>query len=89
MARHLVWTKHSPDAYAEAEELYQSAIALDTGYALPHAALAELFHIRASMRGQSAREAAAMIPPGSRTGACARPVAARSAYVARHPLVDL
>ncbi len=65
MARHLVWTKHSPDAYAEAQEFYQSAIALDPGYALPHAALAELFHIRASLRGHGAREAAAMIRPAA------------------------
>ena len=65
MARHLVWTKHSPAAYVEAEELYRSAIALDPGYALPHTGLAELFHIRASLRGHSAREAAAMIRPAA------------------------
>ena len=65
MARHLVWTKHSSVAYEDAEELYRSAIALDPGYALPHTALAELFHIRASMRGHSAREAAALIRPAA------------------------
>jgi eukaryotic-like serine/threonine-protein kinase len=65
MARHLVWTKHSPGAYEEAQELYQTAIALDPGYALPYAALAELFHIRASMRGPRAREVATMIRPAA------------------------
>jgi serine/threonine-protein kinase len=65
MARHLVWTKHSPEGYAQGRELYQRAIALDPGYALPYAGLAELFHICASLRGHNAREAAAMIRPAA------------------------
>ena len=65
MARHLVWSRHSSVAYADVEELYRSAIALDPGYALPYAALAELFHICASMRGHSAREAASLIRPAA------------------------
>ena len=55
MARHLVWSRHTPDAYAQGRELYQRAIALDPGYALPYAGLAELFHICASMRGHGAQ----------------------------------
>ena len=65
MARHLVWSRRSPDAYAQSRELYQRAIALDPGYALPYAGLAELFHICASMRGHGAREAASLIRPAA------------------------
>ena len=65
MARHLVWTKHAPEGYAQGRQFYERAIALDPGYALPHAGLAELFHIVASMRGQASREAAAMIRPAA------------------------
>jgi eukaryotic-like serine/threonine-protein kinase len=65
MARHLVWTKHARDGYEQGRQFYERAIALDPGYALPHTGLAELFHICASMRGQDAREAAAMIRPAA------------------------
>jgi TolB-like protein/predicted Ser/Thr protein kinase len=65
MARHLVWAKHSAEGFAQGRELYQRAIALDPGYALPHAGLAELYHICASMRGDGAREAAALIRPAA------------------------
>ena len=62
MARHHVW-RLTPDAFEQGFRGYAQAIALDPTYALPHAALAELFHIRASNQGADAREAATRIRP--------------------------
>jgi serine/threonine-protein kinase len=43
MARHLVWTKHSPEGYAQGRELYQRTIALHPGYGCHTPALPSSF----------------------------------------------
>ena len=59
MARHHVWQGLSPERFAQGLRCYEQAIALDPRFALPHAGLAEMFHIRASGRGPDAQAAAA------------------------------
>ncbi len=59
MARHHVWQGLSPERFAQGLRCYEQAIALDPRFALPHAGLAEMFHIHASGRGPDAQAAAA------------------------------
>ena len=59
MARHHVWQGQSPERFVQGLKCYEQAIALDPRFALPHAGLAEMFHIRASGRGPEAQAAAA------------------------------
>jgi serine/threonine-protein kinase len=61
MARHHVWQGLSPERFIQGLHCYEQAIVLDPRFALPHAALAEMFHIRASGRGPQAQAAAARI----------------------------
>ena len=62
MAKHHVWN-FTPDWYELGMKHYERAIALDSDFALPYVGLAELFHIRASMRGKDAHESAERIRP--------------------------
>jgi serine/threonine-protein kinase len=59
MARHHIWQGLSPERFAQGLRCYEQAIALDPRFALPHAGLAEMFHIHASGRGPDAQAAAA------------------------------
>jgi len=63
MARHHVWQGLSRERFAQGLRCYEQAIALDPRFALPHAALAEMFHIVASGKGPEAQAAAARIRP--------------------------
>lgn len=63
MARHHVWQGLSRERFAQGFRCYEQAIALDPRFALPHAALAEMFHIVASGKGPEAQAAAARIRP--------------------------
>ncbi len=63
MARHHVWQGLSPERLRQGLRCYEQAIALDQRFALPHTALAELFHIRASGKGPQAKAAATRIRP--------------------------
>jgi serine/threonine-protein kinase len=45
--RHYTW-QFARESFAKGHEFYQEAIELDPGYALPHAALAEYYHIAGS-----------------------------------------
>ena len=57
-----MWQGLSRERFAQ-DSCYEQAIAIDPRYALPHAGLAELFHIRASGKGPEAQMAA----PGIRS----------------------
>jgi len=61
MARHHVWQGLSVERFAQGLRCYEQAIALDPRFALPHAGLAEMFHIRASGTGPDAQAAAARV----------------------------
>ena len=61
MARHHVWQGLTRERLAQGLKCYEQAIALDPRYALPHAGLAELFHILASGKGPEAQVAVARI----------------------------
>jgi serine/threonine-protein kinase len=63
MARHHVWQGLTRERFAQGLRCYEQAIALDPRFALPHAALAEMFHIVASGKGPEAQAAAARIRP--------------------------
>ena len=62
MARHHVW-RHTTESFAQAQRSYEQAIALDPQYGLPYVGIAELLHIRASLRGPAAQEAARGVRP--------------------------
>jgi serine/threonine-protein kinase len=63
MARHHIWQGLTRERFAQGLRCYEQAIALDPRFALPHAALAEVFHILASGKGPEAHAAAARIRP--------------------------
>lgn len=62
MGRHHVW-RHTPESFEQGRRSYEEAIRLDPAYGLPYVGIAELLHIRASLRGPDARQAAAGIRP--------------------------
>ena len=63
MARHHVWQGLTRERFAQGIQCYEQAITLDSRFPLPHAALAEVFHIVASGRGPEAQAAATRIRP--------------------------
>ena len=63
MARHHIWQGLTRERFAQGLRCYEQAIALDPRFALPHAALGEMFHIVASGKGPEAQAAAARIRP--------------------------
>jgi serine/threonine protein kinase/tetratricopeptide (TPR) repeat protein len=81
MGKHHVWS-FTADWYERGLEHYERAKALDPAYALPCIGLAELFHIRASGRGDDSRAASARIA-GAVSDALARDPGAAEAHAWR------
>jgi serine/threonine-protein kinase len=63
MARHHIWQGLTRERFAQGVQCYEHAITLDPHFALPHASLAEVFHIVASGKGPEPQAAAARIRP--------------------------
>jgi len=63
MARHHIWQGLTRERFAQGVQCYEQAITIDPRFALPHAALAEVFHIVASGKGAEPQAAATRIRP--------------------------